>query len=576
MAAYTGELGWFDILSVTTPSPNLLAVAFDKAPQMLYDEDDVVLVTSMMSYLQADGFVNSASPPVETDTAQGDAQLWEESSLTRDWFERFHVVPREFDFGNLLSTQQEAIEVYSAFRYSNHTWIDWINNAGAGVTLIGLPAFPYVFMPQTGLQMTLQIDTTGEPIIDTTLDFVFDTGTVKVPIKAQRVTLFNLPPELPYTEVLAFLTDVIEHTDGSEQRISLRKNPRQFFEWEIIMEPGIERQIMDSLMFEWQSRIWGIPVWHELTTLTVAAGIGTSTINVETTNFADYRIGGLVLIRTSQTVYDVLVLVSKTSNTLTFENPTLKAHGVGAQVMPLRTAVIEGQPRGSRYPTDAESLFLRFRVRDNDASLASTAAFSTYNSKVLVDDLNGIQTALEETFDQTIVVIDNETGTTEEMSDWDRHRRVSNKTFLAKGRQRVWEVRQLMHALRGRQVSWYLPTFGKDLELLINTISGSPLMQIRNCGYTQFVKSRQPKNVIRVVLTDGTVILRKILSSTVVDENQETLTLDGNWPSIITPAQISRISFVEKVRFDSDQIRFAHLVGDRVVKISAPVKVVFE
>lgn len=576
MATHTGELGWFDVQSVTTPSPDLLAVAFHKAPQMLYDEDDVILVTSVQDYPQSNGFVDSATPPAETDTTQGDGQVMESFSMTADWFERFHVVPREFDFGNLLSTQQEDIEVYSAFRYSNHTWIDWINNAGTGVTLIGLPTFPYVFFPQTGVQMTLQVDTTGEPFIDTTLDFVFDTGTIEVPIEVQRVTLFNLPPELPYTEVLAFLTDVISHTDGSEQRISLRKNPRQFFEWEIIMEPGIERQIMDSLMFEWQSRIWGIPVWHELTTLTVAAGIGTSTINVETTNFADYRIGGLVLIRTSQTVYDVLVLVSKTSNTLTFENPTLKAHGVGAQVMPLRTAVIEGQPRGRRYPTDAESLSLRFRVRDNDVSLASTAAFSTYNSKVLVDDLNGIQTALEETFDQAIVVIDNETGTTEETSDWDRHRRVSNKTFLAKGRQRVWEVRQLMHALRGRQVSWYLPTFGKDLELLINTIAGSPLMQIRNCGYTQFVKSRQPKNVIRVVLTDGTVILRKILSSTVVDDNQETLTLDGNWPSIITPAQISRISFVEKVRFDSDQIRLAHLVGDRVVKISAPVKVVFE
>lgn len=574
MASFTGVVGRLDIVRALVPAPNLLPVVFNKAPQTNYGQEDVIFVTR--PFLLSGGYVDAFTPPGPAINVQGNAQIREQLSQTADWFERFHVIPRSFNFGSILSTQQTAFEVYSAFRYSNHSWNDFVNNAGTGVTVLGMPVLPHLFLPQTGVHMTLLVDTIGDPFVDSTLDFVFDSGTTYVPITVQRVTLFNLPPELPYAEILEFLTDVLGNGDGTEQRISIRKNPRQSFEWNIVMEPGVERQRIDSVLFDWQSRIFGIPMWHEMSTLTTSASIGAFVVNVETTNYSDYRIGGLVLIRDDQTNYDVLVLQSMTPTSLTFVNATLKAHGVGAQVMPLRSAVIESQPSGQRYPSDAQSLNVRFRVKDNDVSIASTAAFSTYNGKVLLDDLNGIDNTLAESFQDALTVIDSDSGETEEFSDWDRNKRVSAKTFLAKGRQRVWETRQLVHALHGRQISFYLPTFGRDMELFATTVSGSNQLQINNIGYTQYVQSRQPKNVIRVKLLDGTSIVRKVLSSVIVDDNQETLTLDANWPSAITAAQIDRINYVEKLRFDSDQIRLLHTVGDRVVKISAPVKVVFE
>ncbi len=33
-----------------------------------------------------------------------------------EWFENFHVVPRSFDFGNILSTQTSPLEVFSGYR----------------------------------------------------------------------------------------------------------------------------------------------------------------------------------------------------------------------------------------------------------------------------------------------------------------------------------------------------------------------------------------------------------------------------------------------------------------------------
>lgn len=63
---------------------------------------------------------------------------------------------------------------------------------------------------------------------------------------------------------------------------------------------------------------------------------------------------------------------------------------------------------------------------------------------------------------------------------------------------------------------------------------------------------------IRLTFTDGSVLLREILSSVIVDADTERLTVDSAWPSTKLPSEISRVEFVELVRLDSDQIQITH------------------
>jgi hypothetical protein len=83
--------------------------------------------------------------------------------------------------------------------------------------------------------------------------------------------------------------------------------------------------------------------------------------------------------------------------------------------------------------------------------------------------------------------------------------------------------------------------------------------------------------VIRVVFADGsTPLLRTVIGSSILDANRETLTLNTNWPSNYTVAQIARVEYVEKVRSDSDSIQISHLTGDNSSRVYMPVKVVLE
>lgn len=496
---------------------------------------------------------------------------------TFDWFEDVHVVPRSFSLGNVLSTQTIPVEVYSAFRDAFHSWDAWVNNAGAGVTLLNAPSLPYVLPPQSGVQMQLQVATNGPPVVDTTLDWVFDFATIYTDIDFERVVLFAVVPELPYTEYLEWLTDVLTHKDGTEQRVALRKNPRQFFEWNLMLDEGPERTRLENILFDWQSRIFGVPVWHEMTRLTAAAAAAATSVSVQSTNFADYRVGSLALVYTSQTVFDVMEVASFTSTSVSFATPLLNSHAINAVVCPLRTGVMERSPAEGRFHVNASRMRALFRVLDNDANLASTAAFSSFNGKVLLDVPNYVPGGVMSVgFRQDGLSIDNLTGVTFQDPTWPSHRRASWKVFLTNTRQGLWNVRQLLHALRGRQVSLYLPTFSKDLELTTPIVNGANTMVVTNVGYNQFVRQRPARNVIRVVPNQGTPPIIKNVTASVDGGATETLTINGTWSSGLTPAQVDRVEFVEKVRLDSDRVRIDYALGDRTAKITAPVLTVLE
>lgn len=513
--------------------------------------------------------------------AAGLANAFVGEGLGGTWFELFHVLPRDVVLGNVLSTQQVQFEVYSAFRRADHTWDAFTNNGGAGITMLNLPTLPFTFKPQNsgGLNLVLEVSTSGDPTVDSTLDFDFDVSMIDVEITLQRVVLFDLQPEMPYTEDLEFLTDIMVHKDGTEQRAALRKNPRQFFSWDFILDDGRERSRIHNFLFDWQANIFGIPIWHELTRLSVAASATDQTITVQSTAYADYRTanGNLVLIYTDDGTFDVLPLNALTATTLTFDSALLNNYPVGTIVSPLRTGVLDEQFSGSRWPSSDARLKLRFRVLDNDSDLADTSAWSSFNSKVLLTECNGVRGSMPESFERNIVVIDGATGITDQNSPWPTNRRVSRKTFLAAGKQATWEVRQLLHALRGQQISWYLPAFSQDLAPTTPLSSGSNQLDVTNVGYTRFVKSRPGRNVIQVTFNTGDPpLLRTIISSTETSATEEELILDSTWPSTFAVAYVDRIEFVEKVRFDSDRFRFRHERGDRLVRISAPVVAVLE
>ncbi len=322
-----------------------------------------------------------------------------------------------------------------------------------------------------------------------------------------------------------------------------------------------------------------MPVWVEPSFLTNAATAGNLTITVDDTTLGDYRVGGLVIVLIDRFTSDSLEIESITSTTITLTSPLNFSYDIGTPVYPLRTCVATGSIRGSRAVVNDADLNILFRVDDNNvgSDFGDTSAFNTLDSKVLLDGPNAVGIRMTEILNRRLVEYDNEIGKLSVTSPWNSYRRSSVKGFITHGRQELWEVRKLLHALSGRQKSFYLPTFFDELVLTVKLQSGSQTMNVENVGFAQFAQAQSPsRSILRVIETDGTIHTRDIESAAEVDAENEQLVVDTSWPNDIEIVDIKRIEYVELVRIDTDRITISHLNAFGEAEITFPVKAVFE
>ena len=506
-------------------------------------------------------------------------QAGEESrALGYDWFERVHIFPKSSAFGNILSQQDVAMEVYNAYRKADRI-LSGIAIPVSGLEFVSAPSLPVTIKEQDGLQLTLRALLDGPPAFDDFIEFTTDVRTISFAVSGTRVVIFPFPPEVPIRETLSFLTNIIDSLNGEEQRIALRKNPRQEFEFSIFREDGADRARLENLLFEWQARSFGIPVWHEFTRLTSDIAINDTVINVQSTAYADYRVGGIAIILKNDAVLDALEVSAITSTTLTFSTPVSNAYDFDDPdviVCPVRIAVMRSKQGGEKYQVNATSFQFQFLVINNEADIADASAFNTFNSKVILDGSNAINGTHAQILEKNIEVIDGLTGKRDQFSSWSRGKRGSMKGFVTNSRQSLWEMRQLLHELRGRQVSFYLPTFQKDLVPVATLANATASLDVTHINYNVFVQQRNPNARIRVHLTNGTTIDRTVTGSSVVSTTVERLTVNSNWSTDITVAEINRIEYIQLVRFDTDKFEIDHANANGSASLTVPVKTVFD
>ncbi len=533
--------------------------------------------------------VGSGHPPTPGRVGyQGLSPLVESPGL--DWFDRVHLIPRtEIVFGNIVSSVQATYELFSAWR-SQTVLVSIVNNI-EGVTLPDQPALPSTLPSFTSfldaastrlskIKTTVNASIEGAAVFDDFIEFLFSTGDeVALHVSGNRISLMTPPWESDFLERFAFLTDIIPTISGKEQRLSLRRNPRQELQVNYLLGDE-ERQRMLSTLFGWQTQLFAVPMWHLELKSTASVSASATVVQTNTTTNFDLRVGGLAVIWESATKFDVVLVSAVAANSVTFTTtPVLNSYSSGVKVLPVRLAYIANVVRGARHKTKLENFQITFVIVDNDtgAMAESTSGWSTYNGKVLLDGLNVMDNAeMPEEFRQQITYIDNETGQFSTSTRWARHKRSSMKGFVCHSRAEILTLRKLLLAFRGKQKSWWLPTFAEDMTIAANLSIGTSTIDISHIGYARFVGGAlSPRDTIRVTFTDGTSLTRTIASAIEVSSTVERLTLNTTWPANRTMAEIRRIEYLELVRFDTDVFTFRYPEPSTAL-VSAPVVTVFD
>ena len=481
--------------------------------------------------------------------------------LVSDIFlEKVWSVPGRIDLGNIISTVIREIELYNAYRTEARSLTAATPNAGAGISFDGLPGLPAAINAQSGLFFDVVVSSSGAATINGTLDFTLDSGTLQIPITGTRVIVFPFEPESPLQETLEFKTDILKSVDGTEQRISVRKHPRQIFNMMFRILEGGDRRTFQIQLFGSQAAIVGLPMWHEARFLTSDASTDDTVIYVDT-SYGDFRANSLVVLWRSPSDFEAQEISSFTSSSITISSNLVgNFPAQDTLVMPMRTVRGEQKAEGRKYIKDLDEYNFRFTVLDNEADLADATPYNSYNGRVVLDDPNWIGSGqtIEDSAETYYTLIDNESASIFVVSDWNNAQFLSTKGFVTNTPKELWQVRRLIHAFRGSQVSFYIPTFYSDVIPIAPLGAGSNEITIENIGYTDFVGGNNPFGALWLLKTDGTVIRREITATQEVDDATERLTVDANWGELVALEDIDRISFMRLSRIADDKVQLQH------------------
>lgn len=460
-----------------------------------------------------------------------------------DYYYRVHILPNPLALGNILTDQSTNIEVWSAF------FTDNIFNSITAVSLdnvditngLGLATFK----PLEYRIFSVAVSRTGSAILDGYFLFDFGLVDVKFYVTGIRVIFWSFCPSSEQKETRQYLTDIIQSID-SEQFYALRDAPRTVYSYEYVFRSVTEYTLAKQMVAAYSHIGMATPIWSQATKVKgLAAGSTVLTVNTAPLEIA---IGSLGVLYRDYDYYEVIEVLSFTTNTITFKLATLNSFlNMNCWFMPVTTALNERNITFSRSPGSQNKAQGEFTSL-NSYYLSDYTGYETYNGLPVISNATVSVGELSEFHARNIEYVDFQVGDIH-MSENESYTRYNlNVSFKALGQLEIFKMKRFLDYVRGRANYFYIPTFSTDAV----PTAGSVTLAL-NANQISVESNRlniAPPKYIRVI--GDTTRNFQVTSVTLNLGNTETIGISPNNPAQIT--NIKKVQILSKVRSNSDNI----------------------
>jgi hypothetical protein len=379
--------------------------------------------------------------------------------------------------------------------------------------------------------------------------------------------LWPFPAAQEITEVLEWRTDLLQ-CQASEQRIALRSRPREIITVQHRLDAlGMARAA--ELARAGFVGEWRVPLWQMAVQPNADLAQGAAEIAVNTTA-VDFRAGVTVAIAVDGREPSLAEIADVEADRLILVEP------LGAQlpmafvaapriaVAPVRSGVLTAPVEIARRRQNDGMVTATFLLRDAPDLIAPV--MPTYLGRPVQTDPSLTRSPITTNLRRAVEYVDNGFGPVVVEPLRDLFERGEAITLKAHGAAERWALRRWLWSLRGRQTSFWLPTWGRELQLRAAMTSGSTLMRVSPvaelAGY-----------VGRAILLEMPSGFRfRTINAAVADGADHRLTLSS---SLGEPVVIgTRVHFLTLVRLDADRIEIRH--GAVASEVALPVVEVLE
>jgi len=384
--------------------------------------------------------------------------------------------------------------------------------------------------------------------------------------------VFSFPHnwESDITERLSWLTNVLTHRDGSEQRRQPRLYPRRMLEYSVLPETVLLQTRLDNFLWANSSAAMIVPIWTDAQRLTVAASSGAGTVTIPTTTY-DYDANGYVILWRSPSSYEVVAISSLTSTTLTLEENLVSTWPVGTVVAPARLGRLTQSMPGQQIAHGIRPYSLVFEI--DEASYSTNRITALSPTQYLSTDLFEFPTVptsteasenLDFTYEHTYPIIDAQTGAVAlDTGARDTPTLAIPYAQLFANRAQVSEWLGFLDRRQGRRAPFWVPSWEKDFQpvTIHNGFSGS--IDYTANGYADWIDGADGRKDIAIIyLQDGQVYSKghwqtvRITAATNNGDGTETINCPLTFVYDEDKAKV-RISFLRYCRLDADTVEIA-------------------
>lgn len=501
------------------------------------------------------------------------------------WFEHVHIIPRSFDFGNILSTQTRSFEIYNGYRTTNRRISSITETSVDGLDITQPSDSPLLLRYQSSYVISLQVNLDGPVSADGSITYTFESGeTLTVSFTGRRVVMLSLVPQVPMTENIEWRTDVIESYSGREQRIATRDVPRQ--EWRAgYIADDQTMSWLENQIFGWQGNVWGFPVWSDYCELTADATAGDTVLNITSTANKDFRAdddGGteLAIVWSAYNNFETVEVGSVGANTLTLRTgkTLLSGWSEGAYVIPVRLARMRAMPSFNNYLADNKFVQLSLTVLQN----AATESVTPYTTEtyltlpVFSDYLLAPGRRYQVRYNKAVIPFQSEVGkpTSRGFRDFPEVS-FSSLQLSADDRAGYVAIKNFIASRRGRQKAFWISSGRIDFTIRADQSAPATTLRVNEVNYGLQVGVSQGRAHIEILYVDGTVDRRQITAVAVTEGVGEDLTIAASTQDL-SVANVERISFLHKVRFADDGFSFRHFWYDGHNEVDVGLVEVFQ
>ncbi|HDR0690402.1 TPA: phage tail protein [Pasteurella multocida] len=475
------------------------------------------------------------------------------SNYYKTLYSRVYVIPHIINLGSISTEQVFSVQVWNANRHAVNLSSQQIQN-GEGIEFEG-PSAPLKFNSLALKKWGVKVTMNGPADIYSTASWYFvNHPAVTLNITGSRSTEWAFFPDWSENviENLHFLTTVHQSITGAEQRIAKRLSPRRTFEFKVTAQ-GSERQLFENMLYAYGSRVWSMPIFTDCATLLQQIETGDREIQIKTAGY-DFTIGGRVLLMNGKTK-EMVEIIGVEAEKLILKRPAVNHFDIYTAVYPLRAAVLTDMPQVSRLSDSVATAQVRLQVHEHNAYSDDIAHLPTYRNRPVLEPTSEWSEDVTTQYLRLIKMLDNETGLPFYLDTARKAFQVTSHRFVLQGREAQRKLRQLFYYLRGRQRAIWVATSTTDVTLKSDILVRN--LDIAFTHYTSTLKNQTGRQDIRIECTDGAVHYRRIVTSSVVDEQTERLSFDGDELKIKRD-DIAKISFLTLSRLESDQITWTH------------------